>query len=92
MASETGEEMIDSAFMRKTLKGSNIEVSYAGALSFMRRKYTKDLFGVDVAITGVPFDLSVSNRPGTRFGPEAIRKASAQHSWGPVGSDGVDIP
>lgn len=84
MVKETDAEMIDAAFMRNTLKGSKIEASYAGALSFMRRKYTKDLSGVDVAITGVPFDLSVSNRPGARFGPEAVRKASAQHSWGPV--------
>lgn len=84
MAAETDEIEIDAAFTRPVLKGSMVESSYAGALSFMRRRYTKDLSGVDVAVTGVPFDLSVSNRPGTRFGPEAIRKASAQHSWGPV--------
>jgi agmatinase len=70
--------------MRTNLKGSSIESTYSGALSFMRRMYTKDLAGADVVITGVPYDLSVSNRPGTRFGPEAIRKASAHHSWGPV--------
>ena len=74
----------DEAFRREDLRGTRWEATYAGALSFMRRKYTRDLTGVDVAITGVPFDLSVSNRPGTRFGPEAIRRASAQHSWGPV--------
>lgn len=76
--------MPDAAFMRTVLRGSTVEASYAGALSFLRRKYTKDLTGVDLAITGIPFDLAVSNRPGTRFGPEAIRRASAQHSWGPV--------
>jgi agmatinase len=64
--------------------GSAIEASYAGALSFMRRKYTRNLKGVDVAISGIPFDQAVTNRPGTRFGPQAIRAASAQHSWGPV--------
>ncbi|UXX81664.1 agmatinase [Roseovarius pelagicus] len=74
----------DGAFTRSDLKGTMAESSYAGALSFMRRKYTRDLTGVDVAVTGIPFDLSVSNRPGTRFGPEAVRKASAQHAWGPV--------
>jgi agmatinase len=84
MAGTDEEEVVDAAFMRRSLMGSSIEASYAGALSFQRRKYTKDLTGVDVAVTGVPFDLSVSNRPGTRFGPEAIRKATAQHSWGPV--------
>jgi agmatinase len=84
MGKDVGDAMPDAAFMRNRLMGSTVEASFAGALSFMRRKYTKDLTGVDVAITGIPFDLSVSNRPGTRFGPEAIRRASAQHSWGPV--------
>ena len=33
-----------------------------------------DFSGLDVAITGVPFDLGgQSNRPGTRFGPRAVR-------------------
>ena len=82
--SVTGKLPGDAAFRRKTLKGSSIEATYAGALSFMRRKYTRDLKGVDVAVTGIPFDQSVSNRPGTRFGPEAVRKASAHHAWGPV--------
>jgi agmatinase len=32
-----------------------------------------DFAGLDVAITGVPFDLAASNRVGTRFGPRALR-------------------
>jgi agmatinase len=74
----------DGAFRRTELVGTEIEPSYAGALSFMRRRYSRDLTGVDVAITGIPFDQAVSNRPGARFGPEAIRKASAQLAWGPL--------
>jgi len=35
-----------------------------------------DARGVDAAIVGVPFDTATSNRPGARFGPEAIRSAS----------------
>ena len=31
------------------------------------------LSGLDVAISGVPFDLAASNRSGTRFGPRAVR-------------------
>jgi len=31
------------------------------------------LAGVDVAVVGAPFDDGTSNRPGTRFGPHAIR-------------------
>jgi agmatinase len=32
-----------------------------------------DFRGLDVAITGMPFDLAASNRAGTRFGPRAVR-------------------
>ena len=74
----------DEAFRRENLKGTRFEATYAGALSFMRRKYTRDLTGVDVAITGVPFDQAVSHRSGTRMGPEGIRRASAESAWGPV--------
>jgi agmatinase len=74
----------DEAFRRKDIKGTRWEATYAGALSFMRRKYTRDLKGVDIAVTGIPFDQAVSHRPGTRLGPEAIRHASAENAWGPV--------
>ena len=32
-----------------------------------------DIAGLDVAIVGVPMDLGVTNRPGARFGPRAVR-------------------
>jgi agmatinase len=70
------QKTIDHAFTAKSIKGAASDPTFAGALSFMRRKYTKDLEGVDVAVWGVPFDAAVSNRPGTRFGPRAIREAS----------------
>jgi guanidinopropionase len=34
-----------------------------------------DLGGLDVALVGVPLDLGVTNRPGARFGPRAVRAA-----------------
>jgi agmatinase len=72
----------DNAFTGTELRGT-VEMSpaYGGALSFMRRKYTRDLAGVDVAVTGIPLDTATSNRPGARFGPRAIRAASAINSW-----------
>ena len=73
----------DNAFRRESLKGTQWEPTYAGALSYMRRKYTRDLSGVDIAVTGIPFDQAVSHRSGTRMGPAAIRKASAENAWGP---------
>jgi len=57
------------------------EQMYSGALSFCRRRYARDLAGVDLAVVGVPFDTATSNRPGCRFGPRGIRAASAQLSW-----------
>lgn len=68
---------IDHAFTATSLTSAASDPTFAGALSFMRRRFTKDLAGVDVAVWGVPFDAAVSNRPGTRFGPQAIRRASA---------------
>ena len=72
----------DFAFTRKDLKGTIPEATYAGATSFLRRRYTRDFTGVDVAVMGVPFDTATTNRPGTRFGPRAIRAESTQLAWG----------
>ena len=71
----------DQAFLRDEYRGTFSEAMYAGALSFMRRRYTRDLTGVDVAVMGIPFDSSVSNRPGTRLGPRGVRAASAMIAW-----------
>jgi agmatinase len=52
---------------------------YAGLLTFGALPYTQDraeLWGIDVAIVGAPTDDLVSDRPGARFGPRAIRAAS----------------
>ncbi|PSK86379.1 agmatinase [Limimaricola soesokkakensis] len=68
----------DQAFRRGETRGRWPEMTYGGALSFLRRSYSRDLAGVDVVVSGVPFDASVTNRPGCRFGPAAIRAASTQ--------------
>jgi agmatinase len=80
----------DQAFVAKSPYGTRIEPTYGGATSFLRRPYTKDLTGVDVAVCGVPSDLATTNRPGTRFGPRSIRAASAQLAYGPVWPFGFD--
>jgi agmatinase len=64
---------------------------YAGLLSFAGMPYSEDpadLEGADVAILGAPTDDLVSDRPGTRFGPRAIRAASCPP--GPHLEAGVD--
>ena len=80
MALEDAKHLVDEAFTREDLKGLSFENTFGGATSFLRRKYSKDLSGVDIAVTGVPFDQAVTNRPGTRLGPRAIREASALQS------------
>jgi agmatinase len=64
---------------------------YAGLLTYAGMPYTQDpaeLAGVDVAIVGAPTDDLVSDRPGTRFGPRAIRAASCPP--GPHLEAGID--
>ena len=64
---------------------------YAGLLTFGGAPYTQDaaeLEGVDVAIVGAPTDDLVSDRPGARFAPRAIRAASCPP--GPHLEAGVD--
>ncbi|MCX7299573.1 MAG: agmatinase [Rhodobacterales bacterium] len=83
MGLEDAKNQVDQAFTRDDLKGNSFENAFGGATSFLRRRYTKDLTGVDLAITGVPFDQAVTHRPGTRFGPRAIREASTLQPYDP---------
>ena len=76
----------DHAFTARNPFGSRSVPTYAGALSFLRRSYSRDLAGVDVVVSGVPCDLATSNRPGARFGPRAIR------SPGDLRGPGASIP
>jgi acyl carrier protein len=70
--------------------GWPLENAFGGAVSFLRRRYTKDLTQVDLAVTGVPFDQAVTHRPGTRFGPRAIREASCLQPFDPPYGWGFD--
>ena len=81
---------IDQAVHREDLYGTHAEVTYSGVLSYLRRKYTRDLEGVDVAVAGIPFDTATTNRPGTRFGPRSIREASTQIGWAQLDGWGFD--
>ena len=74
---DPGDRATDLAITRESLYGTTSEPTYSGVLSFMRRKYTRDLTGVDVAVTGIPLDTATSNRPGARFGPRATNCPSS---------------
>lgn len=83
MALEDAKHQVDTAFTRPDRRGLAFENAFGGATSFLRRTYTKDLTGVDLAVTGVPFDQAVTHRPGSRFGPRAIREASTLQPYDP---------
>lgn len=80
----------DSAFRSDSLLGRQQEMTYGGALSFLRRKYTRDIADADIVVSGVPFDCATSFRPGARLGPQAIRAASVQLAELPAFPFGFD--
>jgi len=90
MALEDAKTQVDQAFSRQDLRGLSFENAFGGAVSFLRRRYSKDLSGVDIAVTGVPFDQAVTHRTGTRFGPRAIREASCLQPYDPPYGWGYD--
>lgn len=67
-----------AAVFRESTPGSDVELAYAGFDTFLKGEPQDvgDVDDVDVAVFGVPYDGAVSNRPGARYGPGAIRKAS----------------
>ncbi|MFW6003189.1 MAG: agmatinase [Halanaeroarchaeum sp.] len=64
---------------RESTTGADVELAYAGLDTFLKgeTREVDDLEDIDVGVFGVPYDGAVSNRPGARYGPGAIREASA---------------
>jgi len=50
---------------------------YTEIPTLLRAPAAGALAGLDVGLVGVPFDGAVSNRPGARLGPRALRDASS---------------
>lgn len=72
-AAEEVEDRTISCFSRGELP------HFAGINTFLKVPYLEDVREVgkyDVAFVGVPFDTGTTYRPGTRFGPQAIRRIS----------------
>jgi len=56
---------------------------FAGINTFLKAPYIEDVRDVgrfDAAIVGVPFDGGTTYRPGTRFGPQGMRRISALYT------------
>lgn len=68
------------------------ELAFANTGTFLKSPSTEpsELTGdVDAAVYGAPFDGTVSRRPGTRYGPEKLRQASAWYDHFAGGSAGA---
>lgn len=80
MSDDNSNDLIlgDQAFLNTNNRSRHVEMTYGGALSFLRRPYSRDLSDVDVVVSGVPYDGAVTFRPGCRLGPQGIRAASVQ--------------
>ena len=77
---EAAESIVDrriSTFSRGELP------HFAGINTFMKAPYLEDVNRVgeyNVAVVGVPHDSGTTYRPGTRFGPQGIRRISALYT------------
>ena len=56
---------------------SLLQPRFMGVPTFMRLPYQPTADGLDIALLGIPYDGSVTNRPGTRHGPRGLRDASS---------------
>ena len=61
-----------------------MDLSFSGITTFAHLDHKKCLLDdeatADIVVLGIPFDTSVSFRPGARFGPNAIRQGSRRHA------------
>ncbi|KAL1957179.1 hypothetical protein VTO42DRAFT_6213 [Malbranchea cinnamomea] len=80
------QEQIPIERREELLKKWNQEWGFAGISTFAHLPHVKCLLEpselYDIAVIGAPFDTAVSYRPGARFGPRAIRAASARQMPG----------
>ena len=56
---------------------------FAGINTFLKAPYVenvRDVAKYDAAVLGIPFDSGTTYRPGTRFGPQGIRRISALYT------------
>ena len=62
---------------------NNCESVESNSSTFMGCKMNRafDADEIDVVISGIPWDQTTTGRPGARFGPASIRKASAHLDW-----------
>ncbi|MEL7026711.1 MAG: agmatinase family protein, partial [Pseudomonadota bacterium] len=77
----TGADSIDDKSIPTFARGELPH--YAGINTFLNAPYAEDVTEVadyDATALGIPFDGGTTYRPGTRFGPQGIRKISSLYT------------
>jgi len=60
----------------RTFTPQMLEPPYSGIPTFFAAPFQETATDLDIALVGVPFDLGVTNRSGTRHGPREMRNQS----------------
>ena len=58
----------DQAFLARDNQQTWHEMTYGGALSFARRRYSRRLENVDVVVSGIPYDCAVTSDQAVVWG------------------------
>lgn len=79
MSDDESSKRSRAAAFREATAGAGVELPYAGFDTFLKADAgrVEDVADADAAVLGIPFDGAASNRPGARYGPGAVREASA---------------
>jgi guanidinopropionase len=74
-----GKRVVHDPLFKRVMDASSSALPYANPATFLDLPYMPDaadsanFAGLDIALIGVPLDLGVTNRTGTRLGPRAVR-------------------
>ena len=91
---EAAESVVDRTI---SLFSRGHQPAFAGINTFMKAPYCEDIREIkkyEAAFVGAPFDSATTYRPGTRFGPQALRRISALYDgyWFDGGVDLYVLP
>ncbi len=72
-ASDADDSVLRAASRQVQSADGRRSLPYSGIPTLLGLPSAPDATGMEIALVGVPMDLGVSNRPGARFGPRAVR-------------------
>ena len=72
-ASDSDDPVLSAAARQVQSPDGRRSMPYSGVPTLLGLPHADSAVSLDIALIGVPMDLGVSNRPGARFGPRAVR-------------------